>query len=76
MKHRNVPGGVMWLRDLLPESVENARIILYGYNSSTLGNASIGGIREHARLSVETLQAFKRGDKVSYSVSDMFPSNC
>ena len=64
MQHPNVPGGVMWLRDLLPEAINSARILLYGYNSRVLRNASISGIREHARLFVVSLQALKTRDKV------------
>jgi hypothetical protein len=74
MEHRNVPGGVMWLRDLLPKSI-NARVLIYGYNSSIFWNASISGIREHATLFAESLQAFHMDDTVGF-ITEILPGNC
>jgi len=62
-EHPSVPGGVMWLRDLLPDQVKNARVTIYGYNSSLVSDASVSRIQEHARLFVQSLQDFKRNDK-------------
>jgi len=38
--------GVLWLRDLLPKKIPDARILSYGYDANTRG---------HEQLSVETL---------------------
>lgn len=54
----------MWLRDLLPEQAPNARIMIYGYNSSLISDASQSRIQEHARLFVQTLQDLKRHEMV------------
>ncbi len=40
---------VMWLEDLLPEQLPNARIMTYGYNSSVYKDATSGRIQDHAK---------------------------
>jgi len=54
----------MWLRDILPEQMPNARIMVYGYNSSLISDASISRVQEHARLFVQSLQDCRRRDRV------------
>jgi len=56
----------MWLRDLLPNQIPNARIMIYGYNSSLISDASISRIQEHARLFVQSLQDCKRATRVRF----------
>ncbi|KAI9462631.1 fungal fruit body lectin-domain-containing protein [Russula earlei] len=47
---------VMWLRDLLPAQVPDARVLLYGYNANIIQDASRSRIQEHARLFIKLLQ--------------------
>ncbi|KAI9431999.1 Alpha/Beta hydrolase protein [Russula earlei] len=51
-----VDDGVMWLRDLLPAQVPDARVLLYGYNANVIEDASRSRIQEHARLFIKFLQ--------------------
>ena len=40
---------VMWLRDFLPDQVKNARITVYGYNSTLVGpNTSVSNVKDFA----------------------------
>ncbi|MCJ1317977.1 hypothetical protein MMC15_003304 [Xylographa vitiligo] len=42
-------GGAMWLRDFLPEKVNGARVMIYGYNSILLGpNTSVSVVSDFA----------------------------
>jgi hypothetical protein len=43
--HQN---GILWPRDLLPQDVPNARILVFGYNSNIMRNVSQEGIQDHA----------------------------
>ena len=39
----------MWLRDFLPEQVDGARVMIYGYNSIILGpNTSVSAVSDFA----------------------------
>lgn len=39
----------MWLRDLLPDAIDEARILVYGYNSALLGsNTSVSSVKDFA----------------------------
>ncbi|KAI9460337.1 hypothetical protein F5148DRAFT_259058 [Russula earlei] len=51
--------GVMWLRDLLPEQVPDARVLLYGYNANLVKDASRSRIKEHARLFIRSLKGLE-----------------
>jgi protein SERAC1 len=54
----------LWLRDLLPQKIPNARVMSYGYDSSALGYLSARGIREHARCLLEWLRDEREDDEV------------
>lgn len=45
----------VWLRDLLPEKLPNARIMTFEYDSSIFGNRSAFGIEENAAKLLEEL---------------------
>ncbi|KAH8151561.1 uncharacterized protein LAJ45_04182 [Morchella importuna] len=54
---------VMWLRDLLPTEIPNARILAYGYDSDPgkfLGGASTSMVHHHAFTLVSELYFFRR----------------
>jgi len=39
----------MWLRDFVPSHVSNARVIVYGYNSTLLGtHTSVSSVKDFA----------------------------
>jgi len=39
----------MWLRDFLPEQVQGARILVYGYNSALIGpTTSVSNVKDFA----------------------------
>ena len=62
----------MWLRDLLPDAIEQARILVYGYNSTVLGsNTSVSSIKDFA---LDLLQRIMddRADQVSYPIMCKF----
>ncbi|KAK3317309.1 Alpha/Beta hydrolase protein [Cercophora scortea] len=46
----------MWLRDLLPYKLPNARVMTFGYNASVIGNTSVAGVRENARRLLSLLR--------------------
>lgn len=52
--------GVMWLRDLLPREIQDARIMTYGYNSEPsemFASASTNMVHQHAATLVAALYA-------------------
>ncbi|KAG9021524.1 hypothetical protein FS842_006570, partial [Serendipita sp. 407] len=54
--------GTMWLRDLLPDDVPNARILTYGYDAYTrsFSRTSTKTIFHHAEAFVEDLSRLRR----------------
>lgn len=56
----------MWLRDCLPEHVPNARVMIYGYDS-TLGN-SIASVSEVSRNFLEALNTARAEKEVNISI--------
>ena len=40
--------GTLWPRDLLPQHVPTARVMLFSYNAKVARDASEAGIRQHA----------------------------
>ncbi|KAI9507260.1 hypothetical protein F5148DRAFT_140868 [Russula earlei] len=48
---------VMWLRDLLPKRVPNARVLVYGYNANHVEDVYLFRINEYARLFLQSLKA-------------------
>ncbi|KAI9462626.1 hypothetical protein F5148DRAFT_1286402 [Russula earlei] len=54
---------VMWLRDLLPEQVPDARVMLYGYTANLVDDTTVSRIKEHARLFIRSLQGLEEIEK-------------
>ncbi|KAI9462629.1 hypothetical protein F5148DRAFT_218521 [Russula earlei] len=50
---------VIWLRDLLPEQVPDARVLLSGYNVNLVEDTTMSRIKEHARLFIKSLQGLE-----------------
>ncbi|RPB25563.1 hypothetical protein L211DRAFT_847916 [Terfezia boudieri ATCC MYA-4762] len=58
---------VLWLRDLLPNEIQDARIFTYGYDSmpaQVAGRASTKFIHQHAESFLQDLHAHRKGDEV------------
>lgn len=77
-------GNDVWLRDYLPDDVSNIRVLLYGYNTSLLGNDSKDSIETLGSRFLESIKAFRAdsvyrvqesGDCITYFVTDTSPSN-
>lgn len=48
--HESSSGQVtLWLKDLLPHQIPNARVMTFSYMATIFGNTSVGGIRDNAR---------------------------
>ena len=55
----------MWLRDYLPEDVDNIRVLLYGYNSKVDHSNSFQSVEDIASTMLERLINFRRFTKAS-----------
>ena len=55
--------GTFWPRDLLPHSCPNARIMLFGYNSSVALGASKFHIHDHANELLDRFSHSRKSDK-------------
>ncbi|KAI9376511.1 hypothetical protein BJX61DRAFT_538748 [Aspergillus egyptiacus] len=53
--------GKLWLRDLLPTQLPQARILLFGYNSSVSIRSSSAGVREQAQNLLSRLWLAREG---------------
>lgn len=54
-----IKDGVMWLYDLLPTDLPNARIMTYGYNSNLAEDATTGRIRDFAKGLLNDLDNYR-----------------
>jgi hypothetical protein len=54
----------MWLRDFLPKSIPNARILIYGYDTKLPGSQSEASILELSRRFLESIKTTRRGQAV------------
>lgn len=54
----------MWLRDFLPESIPNARILTYGYDTKLPGSQSEASILELSRRLLESIKTTRDPTKV------------
>jgi len=45
----------LWLRNFLPADLPNARILVFGYNSNVIHEASRARIRDHAKNLLQDL---------------------
>lgn len=50
----------LWLRDFLPQKLAYARILLFGYNSSTAFGTSTGGLIEQANSLMDRLKNIRQ----------------
>jgi len=58
-------GNVLWLRDLLPSEIPNARILTYGYNANTRGTQlSHQTLTEISETLVSKLVLFRKTSSV------------
>lgn len=48
-----------WLQDFIPQDIENARVISYGYSSVVAFSKSTAGVDEFARDLLERLKAVR-----------------
>lgn len=55
----------MWLRDFLPESIPNARILIYGYDTKLPGSQSTASILELSRKLLESVKTIRSQQQVS-----------
>jgi hypothetical protein len=58
---------VMWLQDLLPNDLPEARVMNFGYNSNVVENASVSSIRDFAMGLLNDLD--------SYRIDKVYPSS-
>jgi hypothetical protein len=49
----------MWLRDFLPMSIPNARILTYGYDTKLPGSQSTVSILELSRMLLESVKTIR-----------------
>lgn len=61
-KSKNKPD--MWLRDFLPETIPNARILTYGYDTKLPGSQSEASIPDLSRRLLESIKTIRSGDTV------------
>ena len=57
--------GKLWLRDFLPHTIPNARIMTFGYDSRVVGTRSVIGMMENANILLTQLGFLRDSDKVS-----------
>ena len=57
--------GKLWLRDFLPHTIPNARIMTFGYDSRVIGTRSVIGMMENANILLTQLSLHRDSDKVS-----------
>jgi len=59
--------GVLWLRDLLPHQVPNARVLTFGYDADTLklSGASQLSLNDHVAFFIEELLRFRSDSQVT-----------
>jgi hypothetical protein len=62
-------GAVMWLQDLLPKDLPNARVMTFGYNSNIFENASVSSIRDFAMGLLNDLDSYRTEEVYSESKS-------
>lgn len=55
----------MWLRDFLPHSVVNVRILTYGYDTKVYGSQSETSILELAKTLLESIKITRQKNIVS-----------
>ena len=61
-KQRDKPD--MWLRDFLPQSIPNARILTYGYDTRLPGSRSEASILELSKRFLESIKTTRSGQAV------------
>jgi hypothetical protein len=66
----------MWLRDFLPESILNARILTYGYDTKLPGSQSTASILELSRKLLESVKTIRSQWQVSFCIDRITESLC
>lgn len=56
---RSTDGGFLWLRDVLPKTLPEARILTYGYDTALVKNKSKESIRDLAKVFLDALSDFR-----------------
>ena len=56
--------GKLWLRDFLPHTIPNARIMTFGYDSKVVDSKSVIGMMEHANSLLTHLSLLRNSHKV------------
>jgi hypothetical protein len=56
----------MWLRDFLPESISNAHILSYGYDTKLPGSQSNASILELSKKFLESVKTIRSQQEVGY----------
>ena len=56
--------GKLWLRDFLPHTIPNARIMTFGYDSRVTGSRSVIGMMENANILLTQLSLLRGEDEV------------
>jgi hypothetical protein len=57
--------GAMWLQDLLPDKIPQARVMTFGYNADMTNNYSTSNVRDHARKLLSLLRDKRDEGEVS-----------
>ena len=63
---RSRDGSCMWLRDFLPTSIPNARIITYGYDTKLPGSQSTATILELSKKLLESVKVIRHHAMVGH----------
>ena len=65
---------VIWLQDLLPKDLPNARVLTFGYNSNMFQDASVSSIRDFAKALLNDLESYRNEEVYFDSKSAIFLS--
>jgi surfactin synthase thioesterase subunit len=56
---RSTDGSFLWLRDVLPKTLPEARVLTYGYDTALVKNKSKESIRDLAKVFLDALSGFR-----------------
>src|SRR5215472_10987248 len=66
----------MWLRDFLPESIPNARILTYGYDSRLPGSQSDDSVPDLSKRLLESIKTIRNEVTVRLSMNVIIQRKC
>jgi hypothetical protein len=73
---RNCETHQMWLKDFLPQDIQNIRIMSYGYDSSLVGQGEAGDrLLDYQRLFIQDIENARSSVKVGWCVSVSLNNN-